>query len=29
MLYIPQIGDYLKILNGDEVMDFVAIKFSE
>ena len=29
MLYIPKIGDYLKILNDDEVKDFVAINFSE
>ena len=29
MLYIPKIGDYLKILNDDEVKYFVAIHFSE
>ena len=29
MLYIPKIGDYLKILTDDEVKDFVAINFSE
>ena len=29
MLYIPKIGDYLKILTYDEVKDFVAINFSE
>ena len=29
MLYIPKIGDYLKILTVEEVKDFVAINFSE
>ena len=29
MLYIPKIGDYLKVLTDDEVKDFVAINFSE
>ena len=29
MLYIPKIGNYLKILTNDEVKDFVAINFSE
>ena len=29
MLYIPKIDDYLKILTGEEVKDFVAINFSE
>ena len=29
MLYIPNIGDYLKILTDYEVKDFVAITFSE
>ena len=29
MLYIPKIGDYLKILSVDKVKDFVAINFSE
>ena len=29
MLYIPEIGDYLKILTDEEVKDFVAINFSE
>ena len=29
MLHIPKINDYLKILAGDEVKDFVAINFSE
>ena len=28
MLYIPKIGDYLKILTDDEVKDFVDINFS-
>ena len=28
MLYIPKIGDYLKILTDDKVKDFVAINFS-
>ena len=28
MLYVPKIDDYLKILNDDEVKDFVAISFS-
>ena len=27
MLHIPKFGDYLKILTGDEVKDFVVIKF--
>ena len=29
MLYIPMIGNYLKILNDDEVKDFVVINFDE
>ena len=29
MLYIPKIDNYLKVLNDDEVKDFVAINFSE
>ena len=29
ILYIPKIGDYLKISTDDEVKDFVAINFSE
>ena len=29
MLYIPKIGDYLKILTDDEVKNFVAINLSE
>ena len=29
MLYIPKIGDYLKILTDEEVKDYVAINFSE
>ena len=29
MLYIPIIGDYLKILTDEEVKDFAAIKFNE
>ena len=29
MLYIPKIGDYLKILSDEEVEDFVAINFSK
>ena len=29
MLYIPKIGDYLKILIDEEVKGFVAINFSE
>ena len=29
MLYIPKIGDYLKILIDEEVKGFVAIHFSE
>ena len=29
MLYIPKIGDYLKILTDEEVKDFVAINFSK
>ena len=29
MLYVPKIDDYLKILTGEEVEDFVAINFSE
>ena len=29
MLYIPKIGDYLKILTYEEVKDFVAINFSK
>ena len=29
MLYIPKIGDYLKILTDDNVKDFVVINFSE
>ena len=29
MLHIPKINDYLKILTGDEVKDFVAKNFSE
>ena len=28
-MYIPKIDDYLKILTGDKVKDFVAINFSE
>ena len=28
-MYIPKIGDYLKILTDDEVKDFVIINFSE
>ena len=28
MLYIPKIGDYLKILTDEEVKDFLAINFS-
>ena len=28
-MYIPEIDDYLKILTDEEVMDFVAINFSE
>ena len=29
MLYIPKIDDYLKILSGDEMKDFVFINFGE
>ena len=29
MLYIPKIDDYLKILTGEEVKEFVAINFNE
>ena len=29
MLYIPKIDDHLKILNDEEVKDFVAINFSK
>ena len=29
MLFIPKIGDYVKILADDEVKDFVDINFSE
>ena len=29
ILYIPNIDDYLKILNGDEVTDFVLTILSE
>ena len=29
MLYIPKIGDYLKILIDDEVKDFVVTNFDE
>ena len=29
MLYIPKIGNYLKILADDEVKDFVFINFGE
>ena len=29
MLYIPKICDYLNILTGKEVKDFVVIKFGE
>ena len=29
MLYIPKIDDYSKILTDQEVMNFVAINFSE
>ena len=29
MLYIPKIDDYLKILTGEEINDFVAINFNE
>ena len=29
MLYIPNVGNYLKILIDEEVEDFVAIIFSE
>ena len=29
MLYIPKIGNYLKVLTDDEVKDFLAINFSE
>ena len=29
MLFIPKIGDYLKILADDEVKDFVDINLSE
>ena len=29
MLYIPKIGDYLKILTDDELKDFVVINFDE
>ena len=29
MLYIPKIGDYLKILSDDEVKVFVVINFSK
>ena len=28
-MYIPKIGDYLKILTDEEVKDFVAIEFSK
>ena len=29
MLYIPNIGDYLKVFTDDEVNDFVVINFDE
>ena len=29
MLYIPKIGDYLKILTDDELKDFIVIKFGK
>ena len=29
MLYVPKIGDYLKILTHEEVKDFALINFSE
>ena len=29
MLYVPKIGDYLKILTDEEVKDFALINFSE
>ena len=29
MLYIPEIGDYLKILTDEEVKDFAAINFRD
>ena len=29
MLYIPKIGDYLKVLNDEEIKDFVALNFNE
>ena len=29
MLYVPKIGDYLKILTDEELKDFIAINFSE
>ena len=29
MLYIPKIDEYLELLTGEEVKDFVAINFSE
>ena len=29
MLYIPKIGDYLKILTDDEVKNFVVMKFDK
>ena len=29
MFYIPKIGDYLKLLTGQEVKTFVALYFSE
>ena len=29
MLYIPKVGDYLKILIDEKVKNFVAIKFNK
>ena len=29
MLYVPKIGDYLKILTDNKVKDFVVINFGE
>ena len=29
MLYIPNIGDYLKVFTDDEVNDFAVINFDE
>ena len=28
-MYVPKIGDYLKIMTDDEVKDFVVINFGE